>query len=122
MEIKWAVAFRGCLKLQENVDKAITHLYKVQFFQLLQVSNDDERQSFIDDYRMTACVSILQWFCMASSTSSIQELAYHPWPTQYLYGSLWWSVMLEGSHLRIKSIPWVLKGAKFCVKAFEGVF
>ena len=31
---------------------------------LLKVSNEEERQNFIEDYRVTACISILQWFCM----------------------------------------------------------
>ena len=30
----------------------------------LQLTNDEEKDAFIDDYRMTACISILQWFCM----------------------------------------------------------
>ena len=30
----------------------------------LQLTNDEEKEAFIDDYRMTACISILQWFCM----------------------------------------------------------
>ena len=31
---------------------------------LFQLSNDEEKAAFVDDYRITACISILQWFCM----------------------------------------------------------
>ena len=30
----------------------------------LQISSEEDRQNFIEDYRITACISILQWFCM----------------------------------------------------------
>ena len=35
-----------------------------QFIYFFQLTNDEEKDAFIDDYRMTACISILQWFCM----------------------------------------------------------
>ena len=44
-------------------ESEVTSFFTNVYF-LLQVSNEDERQSFVEDYRMTACVSILQWFCM----------------------------------------------------------
>ena len=28
------------------------------------MSNEEERQNFVEDYRVTSCISILQWFCM----------------------------------------------------------
>ena len=31
---------------------------------IFQLSNDEEKAAFVDDYRITACISILQWFCM----------------------------------------------------------
>ena len=30
----------------------------------LQLTNEEEKLAFIDDYRITACISILQWFVM----------------------------------------------------------
>ena len=29
-----------------------------------KVSSEEDRQNFIEDYRLTACISVLQWFCM----------------------------------------------------------
>ena len=36
----------------------------IVWLSFVQVSNEEERQNFIEDYRVTACISILQWFCM----------------------------------------------------------
>jgi hypothetical protein len=44
-------AFRGCM---------INNVIKFPS----QLSNDEDKAAFIEDYRMTACISILQWFCM----------------------------------------------------------
>jgi hypothetical protein len=31
---------------------------------VVQVSSEDDRHAFIEDYRVTACISILQWFVL----------------------------------------------------------
>ena len=41
----------------------LTHPVQTLWF-IFQLSNEDEKAAFVDDYRITACISILQWFCM----------------------------------------------------------